>query len=400
MKLVTAILAASALTGAAAFAQSKGAQPVASYWMDVSTTSGFGAGIGGQPGMEQVMAMMRGGPGSVGHALDLRLATRTKPADAAQADHFIPGGLNMGASLPLVTPTAPPPEPRADGLPENFQQPKGRMLIYWGCGEHIGAGQPTVIDYSKLAVGQVPPGMTAAMAGAVRAVHGPTTAPGFGRWPNDRDRRAVPASGSLVGAHKVAGNYSPEIAFTLAAGQDFMAGLGLADAGALASGAGQLRWQAVPGATGYALAMFGSSQNGDFVMWSSSKTATIPTLDYVVPSEVRRQIEKGNVLPPLTTQCLLPAEVTAASPMGMVTMIGYGPEADFSDRPKAPQWAVKVRYKTTASLMRGMQGMMSGVGLDAASPYRQQLPPAPVKKKRRSLLGDIIQGATGIPVKD
>ena len=400
MKLAIAFLAASALTGAAAIAQSKSAQPVASYWMDVSTTSGFGAGMGSQPNMEQVMAMMRGGPGSVGHALDLRLASKTKPAGAAQADHFIPGGMNMGASLPLVTPATPPPAPRADGLPENFQQPKGRMLIYWGCGEHAGPGQPTVIDYSKLAAGQVPAGMTAAMAGAVRAVHGPTSAPGFGRWPNDRDSRAVPAAGSLVGAHKVAGNYSPDIAFSLGAGQDFMPGLGLADAGALPSGAAQLRWQAVPGATGYALAMFGSAQNGDIVMWSSSKTATIPTLDYVAPADVRRQIEKGNVLPPLTSQCLLPAEVATASPMGMVTMIGYGPEADFADQPKAPKWNVKVRYKTTASLMRGMQGMMGGGELDSASRYRQKAPPQPEKKKRRSLLGNIIQGATGIPVDD
>ena len=35
--------------------------------------------------------------------------------------------------------------------------------------------------------------------------------------------------------------------------------------------------------------------------------------------------------------------------------------------------------------------------MDAAQPV-QQAQPQLVKKKRRSLLGDIIQGATGIPV--
>ena len=397
MKLGTAFLAAGALTGAAAFAQSKGAQPVASYWMDVSTTSGFGAGMGSQPSMEQVMAMMRGGPGSVGHALDLRLASKTKPTGAAQADHFIPPALAMGASLPLVTPAAPEPAPRADGLPQNFQKPKGRMLLYWGCGEHVGAGQPTLIDFARIAAGQIPAEMKA-MASMAKVVTGPHSAPGFGRWPNERDSRQVPPSSSLVGNHRVAGNYSPEIAFGLGAGQDFMAGLGLAEAGTTPAGAAQLRWQAVPSATGYALALFGSNQAGDVIMWSSSNKAGMAALDYVAPAEVKRLIGAGAVLPPSTTQCLLPAEVAAASPMGMLTMIGYGPEADFSDNPKAPKWTVKVRYKTTASLMRGMQGMMGGAAMNGASSDRQQAQPQPAKKKRRSLLGDIIQGATGIPV--
>ena len=39
-------------------------------------------------------------------------------------------------------------------------------------------------------------------------------------------------------------------------------------------------------------------------------------------------------------------------------MIGYGPEAYFAEKPKAPKWTAKVRYKTTASVMRGMGGMM------------------------------------------
>ncbi|HWJ58620.1 MAG TPA: hypothetical protein VNR68_03115 [Sphingomicrobium sp.] len=397
MKLATALLAASALAGAAAVAQPKGsAQPIANYWMDVSTTSGFGAGMGARPSMDQVMAMMRGGPGSVGHALDLRLASKIKPAGTGQADHFIPSGMTMGASLPLVTPLQAPPAPRADGLPSNFQQPKGRMLVYWGCGERVGAGQPMVIDFAKLAAGQVPAEMKA-MASMAKIVSGPMTAPGFGKWPNDKDSRPVPPNSSLAGAHRIAGNYSPEIAFTLGAGQDFMAGLGLTDAGSTPAGAAQLRWQAVPDATGFALAMFGSNPSGDVIMWSSANKAGMTALDYVAPAEVKRLVTAGAVLPPSATQCLLPAEVAAASPMGMVTMIGYGPEVGFADSPKSPKWSVKVRYKTTASLMRGMQGMMGGASMDAAQPV-QQAQPQLVKKKRRSLLGDIIQGATGIPV--
>lgn len=392
-----AVLSAGVLGSAGAGAQQA---PVASYWMDVATTSGFGAGMtsGSQPSVADVMAMMRGGAGSVGHTIDLRLASKTKPAAAPKADHWVPGGLQMGPSLPLLTPVrepSPPPEP---GLPPQFQKPKGRMLIYWGCGEHVSAGQPTVIDFAKVADGKVPPGM-AAMANAVKAVSGPYSAPGFGRWPNEKDSRAVPAAGSLIGAHKVSANYAPEIAFSLAQGQDFMPGLGLREGGALPSGAARLQWNPAAQATGYALAMFGASGSGDVIMWSSSsKAAMMPHLDYLAPAEVKRQVAAGAVLPPSADQCILPAEVAAAVPMGMITMIGYGPEADFAEAPKNPKWTAKVRYKTTASLMRGMGAMMGGM---AEMPAQQQAPAQqqqPQKKKKRSLLGDIIQGATGIPV--
>ncbi|MEO7635118.1 MAG: hypothetical protein ABIS38_05670 [Sphingomicrobium sp.] len=352
----TLLAGASALAAASAFAAApvKAPPPIADYWMDVTTSSGFGAGMtaGAQPSMDQIMAMMSGGGGGVGHTLDLRLASKTKPAGAPQADHFVPPALRMGPSLPLIAPLRAEPAKTGD-----FPRPQGKMLIYWGCGEHVGAGQPLAIDYSKLAAGVMPPAMKA-MSGAAHAVSGPTGAPGFGRWPNDRDPRALPPSSSVLGAHRIAGNYSPEIAFTL--GQDFMPGLNFAEAGALPSGAARLRWTPIAPATGYALAMFGSNGGGDVIVWSSATSASMPVLDYLAPGEVKRLVGVGAVLPPSTSECVMPAEVAAASPMGMVTMIGYGPEAHFSDSPKAPTWTARVRYKSTASVMRGMQGMISG----------------------------------------
>jgi hypothetical protein len=395
MKLmrVLAAGASAAACGAMAYAAApaKEPPPIASYWMDVSTQSGLGAGMtpGGRPNIGQVMSMMSGGGSSVGHTIDLRLASRTKPTAAPAADHLVPAGLQMGPSLPLVTPVREEAPREHPGMPMQWQQPKGRMLIYWGCGEHVSAGQPTVIDFSKMAPGKAPPGM-AAMASMAHVVSGPNSAPGFGRWPNDKDSRAVPAAGSLIGAHKVEGNYSPPIAFSL--NQDFMPGLGLREAGSLPSGASRLMWQPAPSATGYALAMFGSSQNGDVIMWSSARAASMVTLDYLAPSEVKRLITAGAVLPPSTSECVLPAEVAAASPTGMVMMIGYGPEANFAEAPKAPKWVTKVRYKTTASLMRGMGGMMGGYQ-EGATPDQAQQPQQPKKKKRGFGLGDLIGGA-------
>jgi len=393
ISIMAAGVSAAAL-GASVYAATPAAPPppIASYWMDVATASGLGAGMtpGGRPSMSQMMGMMTGSAPSVMHTIDLKLASRTKPAAAPEANHLIPPGLQMGPRLPLITPAAPKPVKETNGLPPGYEKPKGRMLIYWGCGEHAGVGQPTVIDFSKLAAGQVPPGM-AAMANFARTAKVPHTAPGFGEWPNNKDHRPVPAGGSLIGQHKVEGNYSPPIGFTLA--QDFMPALNLRQAGSLPSGAARLAWTTSVTATGYALVMFGGNGSGDVVMWSSAKrAATTPLLDYLPPAEVKRLIGTGHVLAPTVSECTLPAEVAKASPAGMIMGIGYGPEANFAEAPKAPKWVAKARYKTTASLMLGMPDMSEMQG-EPAQPNNQPQP----KKKKKFGLGDLLQGAVPHP---
>jgi hypothetical protein len=389
ISILAAGVCAAAL-GAAVFAAPAAPPPIANYWVDAATTSGFGAGMmsaGGRPNMSQMMNMMSGNAPSYAHTLELRLASKTKAPAAPAANHLIPPGLQMGPSLPLVTPPAAKPVKETYGMPPGYEKPKGRMLIYWGCGEHAGAGQPTIIDFAKVAAGQVPPGM-AAMANVARMANVPRSAPGYGEWPNTRDSRPVPASGSLIGAHKIEGNYSPPIGFTL--GQDFMPALNLREAGAMPSGAVRLGWTPAPTATGYALTMFGAAQNGDVLVWSSSKSASMaPALDYLPPAEVKRLVGTGHVLAPTTNQCVLPAEVAKASPSGMIMMIGYGPEAYFAEAPKAPKWTTKVRFKSTASMMLGMPDM--GQAGDRSTPQQQQ------PKKKRFGIGDVLKGAVGIP---
>jgi hypothetical protein len=391
MKRVSLLLGATVLVGAA---PPKAPAPVANYWMDVATASGMAAGMtrgGTRPSMDQIMSMMNGGGGGAQHMLNLYLASRDKAA-SPEAQHLIPPGMQMGASLPLIAPEAVKPERTDYSMPEHFQRPKGRMIIYWGCGEHAGAGQPTVIDFSKLAAGQMPPGFSTMMS-AVRAAQPPRPgqSAGYGEWPNVKDSRPVPAVASLIGAHKVEGNYSPPIAFSLGQGQDFMPGLGLREAGALPSGANRLSWTPAAQATGYALSMFGSSGGGDVVIWSSAnKPSAFPNMDYLSPAQVKPLVASGAVLAPTANQCTIPAEVVRASPTGMVMMIGYGPEAWFQDKPKAPTWTVRARYKTTASVMLGMGDMMGG-GDDEAQPPQAQQQEQPKKKKRGFGLGDILQ---------
>jgi len=127
--------------------------------------------------------------------------------------------------------------------------------------------------------------------------------------------------------------------------------------------------------------MFGSSGNGDVIMWNSARSASFAALDYLSPGVVAREVAAGNALSPSTTECMIPSEVTRAVPAGMVMGIAYGPELHFADAPRNPKWAVTVRYKSNGTLMHGMGGMGSGGydGEDQSADQEQQQP----KKKRK-----------------
>src|SRR5690348_13752299 len=83
-----AVIAASISVTNVAPAATGAPAPTATYWMDVATQSGIGAGMGASMGRgmnpAQAMAMMNRG-GAAMHMLDLRLASKTRPAGAPQA---------------------------------------------------------------------------------------------------------------------------------------------------------------------------------------------------------------------------------------------------------------------------------------------------------------------------
>ncbi|HSG54151.1 MAG TPA: hypothetical protein VLA45_01765, partial [Paracoccaceae bacterium] len=79
---------------------------VARYTMDAGTLSGMAAMTqsGGGGGLGGIMNMMRGGGRSVAHELTLRLGSTRAAQGSPAADHFMPQGAGLGASVPLVTP--------------------------------------------------------------------------------------------------------------------------------------------------------------------------------------------------------------------------------------------------------------------------------------------------------
>lgn len=350
----TMMMAVLAALPMAVFAQQK--PPVAQYWMSVETVAGMSMpGMGGMAGM---MAGAMGGQQQSGRKISLQLGSQ-RPADAPNAAHDIPQGMNMGASLPLVSPRTPVGTERGErDMPEGMERPKGRMLIYWGCGDATRAGQPVVIDFARAASGQMPFGFASRRVASGVAPSGRT----MGVWPNPQDSKTVPDSASLIGDHTIRGNYTPDIRFGLGAGQDFMERVALSPTMS-GSGAASVRWNALANATGYFATVFGSDGN-DTIFWSSSDVQESGSMlmDYVPPGEVARLIREKVVMPPQTTECTVPAEVVKKSGTPFLSFIAYGPEANFAQppRPQDPQWAVKVRFKSTASTLLGDAGGSSG----------------------------------------
>jgi hypothetical protein len=308
-------------------------------------------------------APRRQAPANWTHTLNLHLGAVQKPA-APSAEHLPPPGLDAGPSLPLVTPVSAPREaPTYDPKMWQGQKPRGKMMIYWGCGEHA-AAPPIVIDFAKMG-----PGMKAPPFPTINANPGSPPAPGknptYGEWPNTQSSTSIPPQGSLVGAHTVRGNYTPEIHFTVDPAHDFLAPLNISSSPSPGGGT-LVTWNAVPNATGYYAWMMGAGgQDETMVMWSSSATAAFmgALMDYLPPSEVRRLITARAVMPPSTTSCVVPSEVTQIAPMGMLSMIAYGDELNVANPPKPAKgpwnidYTVKLRLKSTGMTMLGMPGM-------------------------------------------
>jgi hypothetical protein len=401
------------LCGAAVFlaltsmpgATQQSAAPIARYTMDAGTMSGMAAmAAGGNP-----LALLRGGGGTA-HQLDLRLGSSRAATGAPAADHFMPPAAGLGQSVPLVTPAASGPARESiPGTPQG-QMPSAKLYLFWGCGEHAGAGQPVVIDFSKLAKGQVPPGLFASGV----SVPGEWTisqanSKTFGEWPNARNSKTLSGSSSLVGDHRIAGNYSPEIAFHL--DHDFMAPLQPRSA-KMASGAYGLTWNGLADATGYYAWAVGAKDMGrgqatEMVWWTSSATKQFGgTLgDWLSPAAVAKLIAAKTVMPASQTSCTIPAEVTQLGGENMmVQLYGYGPESNFAypPRPTAkgavwkPEWVARVRFRSNAMVllsMPDMGGFSNGARDDEDSASEDQQ--RPTKPKCKGLKG-IAQRAAGL----
>lgn len=379
--------------------------PKVRYSMDVDTVSGFAAMTAGgkKPGIGSMLGMMTGGDPSsrVAHSLDLRIGGSAANPPPARADHFFLPAARLGASLPLwgPEPGKPVPHEESESMPQGMEKPKGRILLFWGCGAHAPAGQPVVIDFSKLTAGQVPPNLFSTTIPRIRDITAATSA-GYAEWPNSKSAKAVPADSSLLGAHRIAGNVGPEINFTLT--QDYMPALNASTA-MQGDGSVLLRWNQLVPATGYVAWAFGGMSrgggSGDLVWWTSSNAREFGggLWDWLPPETVRGLVAKNIVMPPTQTSCAIPAEVKAASgDMMFGNLNAFGPESNFAYPPKPAgakavwniDWTAKIRFRSHTALLIGADfGGMSGQSQNSAGDSK------PKKPKK-------CKGPFGIPLPD
>jgi hypothetical protein len=394
-RLLAAAIAASLLALPVA-SQQKG--PKTQVWIDVATHDM--AGMPDMGGMGRMAAGMFGGEGAKVHYGATRyggmpgqyvdIAMLNQPAPGVPAEQFIPPGLKLGKSLPLVPPKSTPSTPTPE-MPGQMRDAKARILIYWGCGTDVRKGQPREIRID-VKNGQ------ASVSGSLQGRYVPDrtvdVGPSHVLWPNERNAKRVPDGASLVGEHRIVGTQVPEsLKFTLDDAQDFLPKIALRASGDLASGQ-TWQWQPVARARGYFLHAMGT--RGDaMVFWSSSETADagMAVMDYLPPATVDKWIKEKVLLAPTATSCAMPkgifAEPGEQGGGGMLRMVAFGPESHQTwpprpAEPKArwePEWAVRVRTQSTTGAILGMPVDTDDEGQGGDR-----------KKKKKGLLRGILGG--------
>lgn len=384
--------------------------PVAQAWIDVATFGGMGmpmgmAGAGGGNPMAMLGGLFGGGGAarntfgqtqsmSPGRWVDVTLYTRNN-AQLADAKQAVPTGF-LSPELKLQSPKetrGSAPEPGDEHVTEpEFERPKGKMLLYWGCGEAVRAGQPRVVDFATAT-----PADLAKFFQSRRATQrGTHAAVGRPVWPSRDDTRMVPPQASLAGEHQFTGAGVPEgFRFRLPAAQDLMPAIALKQT-QQAAGSTLLEWQALPTARAYFVSAMGAREQNEMVIWSSSEQPDIGfgLLDYQTNGAVDRWLKEQVLMPPQTTRCEVPKGVFPGQG-AMLRMIAYGNELNLAHPPRPtdprvawePEWAAKIRVKSVAMAMLGMDLPSAGKGAEPAAETDKEQKKTGVKDLLRGILG-------------
>lgn len=259
----------------------------------------------------------------------------------------MPPALRAGDRLLLLTPAVERQARRAARFPARpGRQAQGTDRAYWGCGEITPAGQPVVIDLATMKPGAASP---FGVLPDVRTMTPPSTASHatYGEWPNSRGGTRVPGGGSLIGDHVVQGNYTPEMRFAVAAGNDFLAPLAPAE-GTLASGAVKVKARARQcarlSAVGYRCQ--GGRHHRDVDVEHGAHARDGASRLFLNRAISRASSSNACVAPaPAVTECAVPTAVATTAESAMLMMTAYGPEANYGSPREAPAgWSVGAAY--------------------------------------------------------
>ena len=377
-----------------AHAQSNIKPPQAQAWIDVATFSGMGMPMGGAAGVDPMAALggLFGGggggggggkntfghtqTGSTGRWVDVTLQSRGNPA-LAEAEQAVPAGFQP-SPLKLQAPKQAPKAPDNDEavIDPQAERPRGKLLLYWGCGEAVRAGQPKVLDMASASAADMAKFFVSRRA-TQRGAH---SAAGRPLWPSPADARMLAAGARLGGEHAFSGSGVPAaFRFQIPAAQELMPALDLKtrDAG----GAVELSWTSAPTARAYFAAGMAAGAKEETVLWTSSELPDtgFGLTDYQTNVAIDRWLKEKVLLAPATTRCTVPKGVFSGEG-AMLRLIGYGNELNLAHPPRpadpkaawAPEWAVKVRVKSMATAMLGMPAMGGMGGTDKPAPEQPE----------------------------
>jgi hypothetical protein len=411
-RLFAAILILAASAAQAQSTQQIVRPPKVNLWMDVSTGGMAGMPEMDMPGMGGLLAglggMGRGNPGAkntgreyYGSArgfhmmppriLDIALWNGLKPG--VEAAQHVPPGLKLGDKLPLL-PVFVDKVVDDKGRPggsSDYEAPKGRILFYWGCSATVRAGQPRIVDLSKLSSDSAA-AFGNAFSGRFAPDRGAKVRAGYDVFPNERDQRGLARDASLVGAHQVTGDSVPEsFRFNLGPAQDIMPAVELQSQGSLNDSV-SLSWIPVTNAKAYFLHAMGA-QGDDMIFWSSSELpdSGFGLFDFLSNGTIEKWTTEKVLLGANVTRCAVPKGIMAgrggSSKKGgddagaMLRMIAYGGEHGFvhpprPTDPKVPwdqEWSVRLRVKSQTMAMLGEE-------IDSEHNTRRQENPAKSQK--------------------
>ena len=345
------------------------------YWMSVATQNQSIPGMSDEmSGIGGFMGKMMGGPGFGPHrSLLLQLNSPRALPQEPSASHDIPPGQKMGETLPLLIPQQEKRKEEHEKAPEErVEKPKARMLIYWGCSETAGKGQPRVIDTEKMSPADFGKSLTGHIA-SPQYPPSPRTGLIYAEWPNKKSSIEIPKDSSLQGGQFVHGNYLPDIKFTIDQMHDFMAPVEFTSVKGELSDSIRFAWKDIPTAIGYfATAMGHNEKTGETIIWSSSELPDpgFGLMDYLPSADVRKFVKEKVVMNQDTTNCTIPKGIFKDAQGGMIQFIAYGEDmyASYPPKPKDPKapwnliWSVKLRLKST--------GMAPLTGTQAAESRR------------------------------
>ena len=372
--------------------------------------------MGGADAARPTYPTTRGASGMTGQYLDIALHNDLKPG--VEAQDLVPSGLELGKSLTLTPPESEPG--RTGSTPGKVPDVEIRISEYWGCGASVRPGQPKVATF-KVKGGdkafdpknmQGMQGVDFQSTGSLsRGLFAPDRdidiKPGYVYWPNRKYGKQVLSSARLAGQHQITGDGIPaSMSFQVEPGADFMPKLMLRTQGE-ATDAVDLSWPSVDRArayfiTGMHMQMLGENSFA-MTIWSSAELpgAGSDLHQYLSGAYIDKWLKQKVLLPASATSCTIPKGIFAGASNAqgqqavmpsMLMMTAYGPENWISYPPKPanlkqpwnPEWSVRLRAKSTATAILGMD--MGGMRQQDGQPQQPQKKPG-VRGLLKGILG-------------